>query len=185
MWEWAWQTPDDYGTRYDFGIIETHRQILKRFDERNTREPSSGWVASILMLFHGLDEALPTRTQLVDQRRWLQQEGRHIHGVGETGKWELTRGGIAACWAISTSGTGATVILVGCDNLRLGRALPIKDAFSVAYIEDPATASFHDYVEGATKTGNHDFAAERKLIEHMAAGRGVNVHFAQDLWTGR
>lgn len=184
MWEWQWQKPADHGTRYDFGIIETHKSILDRFDEHNEREPSSGWVASILQLFAGLDDRLPPRTQLVDQRRWTLLEGRRIGGRGETGRWELTRGGIAACWAIETSGTGATVVLVGCDNLRAGMALPVLEAFSSAYMTAPATASFHDYVEDVSKTGNHDFPAERKLIQLMAASRGVNIHFAQDLWTG-
>ncbi len=185
MWNWGCFQGPDYGTRYDYGIIEVHPQCLDEFYKHNKRKPACGYVASKLWTRRRARHSLPEGSVVVDQRVWLDgRDGREVGGIGETGKWELTRGGIAACWAITQSRPGDTVVLVGCDNLYVGETLPLEDAFAQRYIDDPAAAKFSDYVAGVTKSGNHDFLAERDLIELMGKRRRVEVYFAQDAWTG-
>lgn len=184
MWDWAWQPPEDYGTRYDFGLLETCRVVLDRFALHNEREPSEGWLASKLLNRLVTLKHLPKGTVIIDQREWLRSEGHSIGGVGETGRWELTRGAIAACWGILTSEHADTVMLVGCDNLRLGVTLPAEQAFCETYIANPGSWGLKGYHAGVTKDGNHDFIAERRLLEKMAAKRGVALSFAQDAWAG-
>jgi hypothetical protein len=184
MWEWHWQQPDDYGRRYDHGIIETHCGVLKRFWDHNQRQPTKGWVASYLHQVETRGQLarirIPDRTETWDQRLWIDDPwlGGAVGGVGETGAWELTRGGFAACWALQTSQHGDEVVMVGCDNLMAGVALPIEAGFPKAYRQAPATASFKDYKAGVTKTGNHDFPAEAELLTLLAGGRGVRLTWA-------
>jgi hypothetical protein len=182
MWDWHWQAAPDHGTRYDYGVIEVHPMTLERWAAHNCRQPARGWVASDLRRKHWspMGHRLPPETEVIDFRE-LTRANRHM-GAGETGRWELTRGAIAACWAISKAGPGDAVVLVGCDNLRDGVALPLEQAFPQAYRLDASGPRFADYVGGATRSGNHDFAAERRLVEHLAAKAGVGVAFAQDVW---
>ena len=183
MWEWHWQAPVDYGTRYDWGLIETHRKVLDKFDAFNSGKPRLGWIASKLYCNARCLATLPPNSIVVDQEQWLKQEGAAIKGFGETGKWQLTRGGVAACFAISRAKPGTTLVLVGFDNIRRGVALAPDAAFSPIYQADPAFWGMDGYKEGATKEGNHDYPAERRLIELVASRRGgVTVAFAQDFW---
>lgn len=183
MWDWHWQPPADYGTRYDFGLIETPAKFMRSWAEHNQRQPAIGWIASKLFGRFAYND-MPKMTEVVDQREWVRSEGHDIGGVGELGKWELTRGGIAACWAIVNSKAGDSVVLVGCDFLRDGVTLPADQAFAPVYIANPGSWGLAGYVAGVSKSGNHDFPAERTLIERMAAKRRVTVAFAQDAWTG-
>jgi hypothetical protein len=203
MWDWHWQPPD-YGTRYDYGVLEVHNDMLRRFHTFSCREPREGWIASdIRVPQHRLmpvptpipkqrrradgeiQYTLPPRTELIDQRRWTKPHQAALGAAGETGKWELTRGGIAACWAVEKSGPGDTVVLVGCDMLHAGIAMTLEDGFPADYrqcqsISYPNWESWRR--ASGPKYGNHDFPAERRLIEHLATGRGVSVQFAQDAW---
>ena len=183
MWNWDWQEPADYGTRYDYGLIESHRKVLRQLRECNKRKPSVAWLCSILDTDRGTMSALPHMRIDVDQDGWLLQEGRVIKGEGERGYWQLTRGGIAACWAIQQSKFGAEVILVGFDVIKAGIACPVDDAFSPQYQAHPGFWGIDGYQAGKTKEGNHDYPAERRLIELVAARRGaVTVRFAEDVW---
>lgn len=181
MWDWDWQDPVDYGSRYDYGLIELHRLVMRRFLKHNQRTPEQGWIASKFPDWTG---ARPRNSVVVDQHRWLDTEGMAIGGRGETGRWELTRGGVAACWVLERSTAGDEVVLVGCDNLMLGITLPADEAFCAKYQASPAFWGVHDYAAGVTKSGNHDFPAERSLLEHMASRRGVALRFAQNVWIG-
>ena len=114
---------------------------------------------------------------------WLRNEGRAIKGEGERGIWQLTRGGIAACWAIYNAPNGGEVILVGFDVIKRGVALPVADAFAPEYQAHPGFWGIDGYQEGKTKEGNHDYPAERALIELVAARKGaVSVYYAEDIW---
>jgi hypothetical protein len=124
---------------------------------------------------------LPSNTEVIDQRVWTARYPE-IGGVGETGSWELTRGAFAACWAVSRSKPGDTVVLVGCDNMYAGITAPMDQAFCPAYRVAASTFKIHSYRAGLTKSGNHDFPAERRLIERMASIVSVDVFFAQERW---
>lgn len=181
MWNWHWQTPADYGTRYDVGLIETHKKIIRQWREHNAATPRLGWIIS--RLEGGSSLGLPSPHVIVDQQQWLVNEGRACHGSGETGRWELTRGGIAACWTICKAPVGSTVILVGFDVIKAGIAPAVDEAFGPTYQASGGFWGIDGFTPGATKEGNHDYPAERRLIELVAARKGgVTLAFAEDVW---
>lgn len=186
MWNWEWQAPADYGRRFSVGILEVHHKTLKQWlEHRGKAEPDEGWVASILRCQRSAYDLLPPRCITVDQKyRWIDQEGRHrgINGEGETGAWELTRGGIAACWAMEHVAPGGEVILVGFDNIAAGIALPPDAAFAPVYQEHPGFWGMDGYKAGVSKEGNHDYIAELALMRGMAARLGLNLRFAGEVW---
>lgn len=182
MWNWEWQKPDDLGTRYDYGLGETHKKVVLQWRDHCTRHPAKAYVVSLLDRYNRHLRDWPAGSIYVDQYDWLNAHGKLIGGVGETGKWELTRGGIAAIWAITQAQPGDEIVMVGFDNLRQGIALPTDEAFCKAYQLDPAAWPLSDYKPGLTKNGNHDFPAEHKFIQLMAARQGVTASYAQDIW---
>lgn len=178
MWDWwGWQPYADYGARYDLGLLEVHPTLLERFHRHRHREPTIGWVGSVL---HRPDMCrLPDRIELFWQDPWVRI-GMALGGVGVSGRLQYTRGTLAALWAIERSAPGGTVLLVGFDNVYLGRTLDIPDGFCPAYRALPTTFSFRGYRGGETKQGNHDFAVERRVIELVARQCGVSAVFSQD-----
>ena len=178
MWNWDWQDQADYGKRYDYGFLEASPDIIVSFYKYNRRQPRRGWVVSDL--FRSQMCQLPRRSELIDQTRWCDI-GKSLGGLGATGRLQFTRGTIAACWAIENAHPGDEIILVGFDNVYAGEALTISDGFSPAYVEAPGGLSFSGYKPGR-KYGNHDFAIEQPVLEHLAAKHRVNLRFAQDIW---
>ena len=182
MWNWHWQSSDDYGTRYDIGLIETHSKVMKQWREHNCSTPCIGWIASKLHQGRAAT-ALPAPHLIVDQDVWLKGDGRACHGVGVTGVWQLTRGGVAACWAIGQAPPGTRVVLVGFDVIKAGVAPALDEAFSPGYQVSGGFWGVDGFTPGATKEGNHDYPAERRLIELLATRRGgVRLEFAEDVW---
>lgn len=183
MWNWHWQDSADYGTRYDWGLIEVHKSIVAQWREHNQREPAKGWLASLLQRYRGMVSEVPGDAYLISQELYLRQPPRAQWGVGETGSWQLTRGGVAACWAIANAAReGDTVVLVGFDVIKAGIAAPVADAFSPEYMASAGFFGMGCYVPGKTKEGNHDYPAERRLIEFLAARHAVTLRFAEDIW---
>ncbi len=178
MWNWDWQDPADYGARYDLGIIETHAKVLRQWRECNARMPALGWLASMLLCDLETYCLLPRPCETIDQECWTRQGD----GAGEHGEWQLTRGGIAACWAIDHSDPGGEIVLVGFDNIRAGVALAPDAAFAPVYQRHPGFWGMAGYREGATKEGNHDYAGERRLLAKLSAARGVSLWLAEDIW---
>lgn len=181
MWDWQWQAPDDYGTKYDFGLFEIAAGQMERFYKFNKRQPRRGWLASFLWR-PGNAVTLPAKTEIIDQRRWTWIGTSVFGGMGTKGKLEFTRGTVAACWAIECAQPGDTVILVGFDNVQAGMALPIETSFAPEYRSEPSSFHFDGYLEGQQKYGNHDFAAEWPVMDYIAERRGVRLRFAHDEW---
>lgn len=182
LWNWHWQDPVDYGTRYDWGLIEIH-SCFWQWKLHNQREPAQGWVASVLHMDPKMVALVPPKTLLIDQQKaFISHVPKSKRGIGETGHWHLTRGGVAACWAINTSRAGDNLLLFGFDNVFRGSALPGDEAFSKVYQESAGFWGMNGYKAGATKEGNHDYPAERRLIEFLADRRGVTVDFTNDVW---
>jgi hypothetical protein len=179
MWNWHWCDMKDYGTRYDWGLIEIH-PCLTQWKQHNKCQPSQGWVASLLM--EDRDYRFPDNTSIIDQCEFLNSIPEQFQGCGETGTWQLTRGGVAACWAISTAQEGDSLILVGFDVIKDGVAMAVDEAFSPEYMASEGFFGISTFKEGATKEGNHDYPAERYLIETMGKCAGVAVVFAEDEW---
>lgn len=182
MWNWHWQEPADLGTRYDTGLLEVHKLTIRDWRRHNKHQPAAGWIASLLNPYREMTRELPKDCLLLDQDTFMRQMPRAERGVGETGVWQLTRGGIAACWALSRAREGDEMILVGFDVIKAGIALPVADAFSPDYVNSGGFFGMGAYVPGKTKEGNHDYEAERRLIEFLAARAAVKVHFAEEIW---
>lgn len=182
MWNWHWQSTDDYGSRYDWGVIEAHKVTIRDWMAHNQRQPAKGWIASLLMRYRGMDQELPPSARLVDQENWLKMQRPDDRGCGETGRWQLTRGGIAACWAIMNAEPGDRVVLVGFDVIRAGVSMAVEKAFSLEYTQSSGFWGLDGWKAGDTKSGNHDYPAERRLIEFLGERASVKVAFAQDCW---
>lgn len=179
MWDHAWQDPADYGDRYDYGLFEVHPSMMPTFHENNVRQPSIGWVGSVLSRPDRC--RLPDRTELINQADW-NALGKEMGGIGATGNLQFTRGTIAACWAIERLEAEA-VVLVGFDNIEAGVTLDMEDAFSPAYRANPGTFPFDRYKGGETKHGNHDFTIELPVMRHLADKHGVDLVTAAQIWS--
>lgn len=177
MWDCGWQPPPDYGSRYDYGVIEIGAGLVEKAMRHKQRDPAKGWIASLL---HG-KATLPANTEIVDQTPW-NRIGRKLGGIGATGRLQFTRGTIAACWAIE-KGLWGEVVLVGFDVIHRGRSLGLNEDFCPEYQKNPGTFSFSGWTGGKTKAGNHDFVCERKVMKRLADDNGVQLSFAQEIWT--
>jgi hypothetical protein len=182
MWNWHWQDAADYGIRYDFGLIEVHKICIRDWINHNQHQPAVCWLASLLLTYRDMAKELPDDIIMLGQEVWLREPQRKFWGMGETGVWQLTRGGVAACWAIDSAREGDTLTLVGFDVIKAGIAAPVEEAFSPEYMNSGGFFGMGSYKPGRTKEGNHDYPAERSLLEFKAARKAVTLQFAQDAW---
>jgi hypothetical protein len=160
-------------------MMELSPSLMVAFTRYNQKVPRLGWIASAL---HRADKCMPPpNTEVVSQERWTDL-GQKLGGLGATGKLEFTRGTIAACWALEYAQSGDTVLLIGFDNVRAGKALPVKQGFSDVYLAQPSTLTFRGYKENAVKYGHHDFSIEYTVMEELAKYHGVKLAFADDVW---
>ncbi len=181
MWNWHWQMPTDYGTRYDVGVLEAHAKIMRQWRQCNSHTPRDRWLVSVLGKNRvARNLSFPRPFETVHQRRWLDDSMIIAHPP--TGFWEMTRGGVAACWAIETSRRGDVVVLIGFDNVRLGVNMQTDAAFSPAYQGSAGFWGVHDYTPGLSAEGNMDLRAEYAMYRRLADIHGVTVAFAQDVW---
>lgn len=181
MWDWTWQDRADYGSRYDYGLIEIAPTLLDQVRRHNKAVPSKGWIGSQLHCGNRRVSP-PLRTEIIDQRRWTRI-GRAMGGIGKTGRLELTRGAVAACWAIENSEIRDKIVLVGFDNLQRGIALPLEEAFAPVYRANEGSYPFAGYIGDVTKFGNHDYAIEWPLLQALARLHAVEIVFADQAWT--
>lgn len=178
-WDCHWQSPADYGARYDYGLFEVHPGLMATFHQYRKRTPACGYVGSLLAATD--QKILPHPTEIVDQTRWTK-EAQSLGGVGATGRLQFQRGTIATCWAIERAKRGDEIIAVGFDNTFARRTLTVKAGYSPVYLAEPSTFSFRGYIEDAPKYGNHDFTIERPFLEMLAARHGVGLTFSQQAW---
>jgi hypothetical protein len=182
MWNWHWQSIWDYGRRYDVGFFEWHSRAYGAFRLYNQHMPAKGWIVSDLR--HQLVEyPVPGGKLLAVIKRGQWTYGNDTKVIeGPEGEWQLTRGTMAACWAMTKAKPGDAFVLVGFDNVREAVCLPVESGFAPEYRNDPGTFSFNGYQPGASRYGYHDFEAERRLLAAMADKYQVRVDFAQDYW---
>lgn len=178
MWDWHWQEPEDYGTKYDYGVIALLRTSVTAFLNHNDGEPRKGWIG----YSRGpVDMSRLPPMVIIDQR--YRDEAVKIGGRKNS---NLTRGCAAACWALNEAAKGDDVILVGFDNLKAGYCLETNKAFPAEYQKhyDTLHPNWRHmmYFPGSKVCGSHDMAIEHPLIEMLAKRYGVNLHFAEDIW---
>lgn len=183
MWNWSWQNRFDYGTKYNYGLIEATPALIETFLKYNNRTPVDGWLASVLWASARCADKIPPRTETVNQQTWVEV-GKEMGGVGQTGRLQLTRGTIAAMWAIARGGPGDTVVLVGFDNVQLGYCQSVEEGFPEGYRKSKGVFPFAGYANSAghSKQGNHDFGIEWHLMKHYAIKNNVDLEYAQNIW---
>jgi len=184
MWDWDWQKPEDWGIRYDFGLIEAFKWGVDTFWEHNKRIPNVCWVCSQRPEWQRERSRLqlPDPNNVVNSDRY-ERLGQRLGGAGVTGRLKLQRGTVGACWMIEQPEIDE-VILVGFDNAYARKVLSIKEGYPAEYVGLPSTFPFKDYEKYVNKTkyGNHDYAVERPLLVRVAREARVKLSFSQDVW---
>jgi len=181
MWDWDWQAPPDYGRKFDHGVVAMSRLQLAAWKARYAVEPEVSWLG-----FLRYGTALLPGFDPIDPTQWNEM----AMGLGarrRAGAFNLTRGCAAICWAIERAGSGGEVIMVGFDNLMLGRLLPEAEAFNPDYRAhyDSAYPNWRvtgSYKAGADQHGTHDIAVERWLVSALGCEKGVTVRAAAEAW---
>lgn len=188
MWDYLpWQHPIDHGTKYDYGLFVLTPKGLGVFTEHNRGTPNRGWLAYMGKPVSG---RLPDRTTLVDPASWVAL-GQEMGGAGLSGRLTLTRGFVAAAWAITQARGGyglqsEAVVLVGFDNVIAGLNQSIAESFHPEYwrlfnerFEGKLDKS---YPIGTAKTETHDMSVELPLLKVLADQHKVDLWLAQDRW---
>lgn len=185
MWDCDWQPIPDYGTKYDYGLFSITPKGMTVWAKHNVRKPTRGWLG---MKGKPTNGKLPELTRVVDPAPW-EQAARDMGAAGLSGKLTLTRGCMAACWAITQAGhpdNRGEVVLVGFDNVKCGINQPIEQSFSPVcwdqYKERFPVDKEKFYPIGGAKTATHDMKYEWPLLRFLADNYGVRVRFAQDIW---
>jgi len=187
MWDWyGWQRAKDYGEHYDYGLFVLTPKGVHIFNTENSRCPRKGWLAYLGKPVS--PDSLPSRVvawmEVVDTKEWCQFAQGTLGGAGLTGRLTLTRGCAAAAWGISKRPD--SVVLVGCDNVRLGTNQAIEASFCPEYW-DTYMRRFSPNVEkvypiGVPQTATHDMRVELPLLEHLAKKFDVKLEFAEEVW---
>jgi hypothetical protein len=163
FWDCHWQDPADYGTRYDIGLFTAVPGELKFFRRHRRRDPGAWFAYDLRGLYrNGHVEPLHQPVVSFDARPWVEQ-ARRLGGRGAGGRLELSRGCAASMMAM-TAGKTDRLILVGLDAIRDGN-LPADhypEDFKACIRETGRTMNLSHL---GTRTGSHDWAVERKLIE--------------------
>lgn len=154
----------DYGEKVTYGFYQVAPKFVRTLiNSPPTIEPDRGWVASYLK---GDAYELPNTCDIVEQTRWLAMARQFIRSaVMQRRKLRLTRGCVAACWALESCAPKGSVTLVGFDFVRQGYCQGGK------FGEQPSELWRH-----------HNFAVERPLLTRLAELNNVEVLFAQDEW---
>lgn len=183
MWDNEWQPFEDYGKVYHYGLFVLTPKGLGLFEKHNKRTPRYGWLA-----YKGKPMGvctLPNNTKVIDPVVWTDKAMR-MGGVGESGKLTLTRGCVAACWAIEHASTGEPVVLVGFDNVLCGINQPVEKSFCpeywALYMSRFTPNTDKVYPIGSSKTATHDMNVEFPLLKELARERMVDLQVAEDVW---
>lgn len=182
MWDWQWQNPIDYGNKYDYGLFVLTPKGLQVFTRHNQETPARAWLAYFGKPTSGLlPNGVPV--EIVDTTPWVEI-AQAMGGVGISGRLTLTRGCVAAAWAIANE--PSRVVLVGFDNVHCGINRPVEQSFCPEYWNlylsrfKPDTEKV--YPIGSAKTATHDMAVELPLLKQLAENYRVELVFAQDIW---
>jgi hypothetical protein len=186
MWDWNWQVPmhEDFGLKYNYGLFVLTPKQFGAFTRQNMHTPDEGWLA-----YFGKPTSaeLPPKTIKVDAGPWVTL-GLELGGAGLGGTLTLTRGAVAALWAICNMALSRRVVLVGFDNVKKGVNQSIEDSFHPDYWKQ-FNSKFENapekyYPIGSAKTATHDMSVELPLLRQVASIYGVTLEFAEDVWSG-
>lgn len=162
--EQLYYEPADYGEKFTYGFYQVAPKFVRQLErDPPTIEPDLGWIASYLK---GPSYTFGFTRAVIEQTRWVATAKRlMLEDDTRRRELRLTRGCVAACWAIESCERGGSVALVGFDFVRQGYCQGGK------FGEEP-TAFWR----------KHNFAIERPLLMYLAEQNNVDVLFAQDEW---
>lgn len=156
-------TKHNLGEKYDIAFYQVSpKYIQKLVTSTPKRQPAIGWLGSYLK---GTPTAYSNEIDSIDQTDWVKQAKKMGGKSEQPPRLLLTKGTVAACWAISKTKPKGRVMLVGFDIVRAGYAVGGRYGPDKLY-----------------RWRRHDFSIERKLLEHYAAEANVKLQFAQDVW---
>lgn len=185
MWDWhPWQGLCDYGEKYDYGLFVLTPKGLYVFEQHSKLTPSRGWLAYVGKPVSGkLPNGVPT--ELIDPTSWCEM-GLALGGAGFSGRLTMTRGFVAAAWAIGKAKPREPVVLVGFDNVFAGINKPVEESFCPEYWR-LFNSRFEDrmakvYPVGSAKTETHDMSIELPLLYRLATERAVRLVSATEIW---
>lgn len=159
LFDCHWQVPADHGRRWTWGLIPGpwRNTDFARYVRDLTLRPLHGWVVYHFGTTH---PKLPPGTIPLDVRRWnealRQQSGNP--------DMRITRGFAMFAAALSLGAT--RISAYGFDAIAAGRLE------GYAY-----HGKWHGPVNEEKAAARHDFAAERRLIDAMAAANRLEVLF--------
>lgn len=184
MFDCAWQDAEDYGTRYDIGLVTMSEQSLRRFQTEATRKPSEWWIYRQDGALFDVKTAAPqTVFDLDDDHDFALQAGAQTLG----GRFAFTRGTAAAIRAV-TALHPARLILVGFDEVEAGcmmpEAYPEACAAAINARRESATDHHNDAERAAqgSRTLGHDYSIEMDYLRLKALSHGVELKHAQEVW---
>lgn len=177
MWNCNWQEEEDYGRRYDIGVVTLSERGMGTFARLNRRRPASWWGYDLWQRGAETLDGLPV--QAIDPRPYLEQAVAMGAHVGR--RLKLTRGTAAACHAITTLGAD-TLVLVGfdgvCDGTMTGEHYPHA---AMADFTARTGRTKHRPTRGP-RDDWHDFEAERALLVLLASRHGVRLVDPREGW---
>jgi hypothetical protein len=185
LWDWyGWQGVADYGEKYSYGLFVLTPKGLSAFTSYHKIVPARKWLAYLGKPVRGdLPNGVPI--EIVDPSPWVA-EAQAMGGAGLSGRLTLTRGFVAAAWALCCTPYPDNVVLVGFDNVKLGINQPIEKSFCPEYwkmfnsrFESKLDKS---YPVGHSKTETHDMAVEAPLLFKLAGDRGLKLDYAEEIW---
>lgn len=181
LWDWTWQPPIDYGSRFDIGMYEIAAPHMKQFMTYNDANPTLHWIA-VIIKHNSYFGPLVAGTDLFDISYW-EEMGKIMGAEGgcKPGVFRFQRGAVLACYAMVKLPI-TRCILVGHDNTRAREAMSIEEGHNPIYVDSPVCLSFRDYEPGLTKYGHHDYAMEGEVLSKIAHERSIELVHAQDIW---
>lgn len=184
MWNWDWQPEAGYGRKYDHGLFTITPKGIAMWERYNARQPTGMWLGYV-----SKPATIPDAMRncyIIYTDTWVA-EAMNMGGVGLSGVLTLTRGTVAAAWAISCTQIRGRldVVLVGFDNVKAENNRPPDESFCPEYWRmyrrfTPDIEKVYPWEQPQTAT--HDMRVEKKFLQQLAQKCGVGLHFAEDVW---
>jgi hypothetical protein len=176
MWDWDWQPPDRYGSRFDYGLITTTQDTKDA-----VRLPTKAWFfynvphEPLISVLNGIDVIAWDHAPCF--RRAIALGARSTNGKAV----KFTRG-FAAVAATLTFLRPKRVVVIGmgilCNGVTGSRyydsaALPyyVNHYPNMAKVNPQWAAN--ELTAGLVREGPHDFSTEAVLIRELAAETGA------------
>jgi len=178
MFNCGWQATEDYGCRYDAGVLTADARTIAWLHERPVRKPESWWIYSPGGSVFTVKGDAPC--ELITM---AEHGPRGVVGAEMVdGKFAYTRGTAAVLHAIGKRPD--MVVLVGMDDVAGGLfgRVAYPEACRSEMSLKPDLFAGEPRPTGETRSECHDLSIERQMIYHTAREFDVRVVTAQEVW---